>query len=37
MQRILIVEDNWELNKGICYILEKVGYAVNAAHSIEEA
>ncbi len=37
MQRILIVEDDWELNKGICYILEKEGYAVNAAHSIEEA
>ena len=37
MQRILIVEDDWELNKGICYVLEKEGYAVSAAHSIEEA
>ena len=37
MQKILIVEDDWELNRGICYVLEKEGYAVNSAHSIEEA
>lgn len=37
MLRILIVEDDWELCRGISYMLEKEGYAVSQAHSIEEA
>lgn len=37
MQRILIVEDDRELNQGISYILEKEGYAVTSVYSIDEA
>lgn len=37
MQRILVVEDDWELNKNICYMLKKEGYEVLEAHSIVEA
>lgn len=37
MQKILVVEDDWELNQGICYALEKDGYSVCSAHSIKEA
>lgn len=36
MQNILVVEDDWELNQGISYALEKEGYGVSSAHSIEE-
>lgn len=37
MQKILVVEDDWELNQGICYMLEEEGYGVSQAHSIKEA
>lgn len=37
MQKILIVEDDWELNQSVGYVLENNGYAVSAAHSIKEA
>ena len=36
MQRILIVEDDWEMNQGICYILWEEGYDTVSAHSIAE-
>ena len=26
MQRILVVEDDWEMNQGICYVLKENGY-----------
>lgn len=37
MPKILVVEDDWELNQGICYMLEKEHYTVIQVHSIEEA
>lgn len=37
MKRILVVEDDWELNQGISYALEKEQYDVSSAHSIKEA
>ncbi len=37
MQRILVVEDDWEMNQGICYVLKENGYAAASAHSIAEA
>lgn len=37
MQKLLIVEDDWELNRGIAYALEKEGYTVRCAHSLREA
>lgn len=37
MQRILVVEDDWEMNHGICYVLKENGYAAASAHSIAEA
>lgn len=37
MKRVLIVEDDWKLNQGIRYALEKAKYDVVSAHSIEEA
>lgn len=37
MQRILVVEDDWEMNQGICYVLKENGYAAVSAHSIAEA
>lgn len=37
MQRILVVEDDRELNQGICYALNKEGYTTLSAHSIKEA
>lgn len=37
MQKILIVEDDWELNQGICYVLQREGYLACPAHSIREA
>lgn len=37
MQRILIIEDDRELNQALCYALDKQGYQVIPAFSIEEA
>lgn len=37
MQRILVVEDDRELNRGICYALEKEGYGTESAYSVREA
>lgn len=37
MKRILIVEDDYKLNQGICYALAKEHYDVLSSHSIEEA
>ena len=37
MANILVVEDDWEMNQGICYMLEKEGLHTVAAHSVEEA
>lgn len=37
MEQILIVEDDWELNRGIARQLEKEHYATLAAHTMEEA
>lgn len=37
MQSILVVEDDWELNKSICYMLKKEGYETLGAHSIGQA
>ena len=36
MQKILVVEDDWEMNQGICYILREEGYDALSAHSIKE-
>ena len=36
MQRILVVEDDRELNRGICYALEKEGYGTESAYSVSE-
>lgn len=37
MKRILVIEDDWKLNQGICYALQKGNYAFDSAHSIREA
>lgn len=37
MKKILIVEDDWSLNEGICHALSKEGYDPVPAHSLEEA
>lgn len=37
MQKILIIEDDRELNQGVSYAIEKAGYAVFSAYSIEDA
>ncbi|MDO5784753.1 MAG: response regulator transcription factor [Eubacteriales bacterium] len=37
MQKILVVEDDWELNRGITYALEKEQYTVYCAHCLREA
>lgn len=37
MKKILVVEDEWELNQGICCGLAKEGYVTCAAHTISEA
>lgn len=37
MQKILIVEDDREMNQGICYILEKAGFLTISAYSIADA
>lgn len=37
MQNIMVVEDDRELNQGICYALRKYGFSVIPAYSIEEA
>lgn len=34
--KILIVEDDWELNSSLCYMLEKEGFTAVSAHSIKE-
>ena len=36
MQTILIVEDDWEMNQGIAYVLEEEGYRAVSAHSMAE-
>lgn len=36
-KKILVVEDAWELNQSICYMLDKEGYDVLAAGSLTEA
>ena len=37
MQKILIVEDDRELNRTICYTLKKEGYDIYSAYSVREA
>ena len=37
MQKILVVEDDRELNQGICYALSKEEYTTLSANSIKEA
>lgn len=37
MQRILVVEDDWEMNQGIGYVLKENGYIAVSAHSIAAA
>lgn len=37
MENILVVEDDWELNRGICLQLQKEGYASASAHAFWEA
>ncbi len=37
MKKILVVEDDWDLNQGICHALSKEGYETIPAHSLEEA
>lgn len=37
MKKILVVEDDWNLNLGICHALVKQGYETIAAHSLSEA
>lgn len=37
MKKILIVEDDWSLNEGICHALSKEGYEAVPAHSLKEA
>lgn len=36
MQTILIVEDDWEMNQGIAYVLREEGYRTVSAHSMAE-
>lgn len=36
-QKILLVEDDWELGEGITWMLEKEGFLPFTAHSIGEA
>ena len=36
MQTILIVEDDWEMNQGISYVLREEGYRTVSAHSMAE-
>ena len=36
MCRILIIEDDREMNQGISYVLEKGGYRTASVHSIAE-
>ena len=37
MQKVLVVEDDWELNQGICYALQGEEVPYRGAHSLEEA
>lgn len=34
MDRILVVEDDRELNQGICFALQQAGYETESAYSI---
>ena len=36
MQKILVVEDDREMNQGISYVLEEEGYRTISAHTIAE-
>ncbi|QDW73289.1 response regulator transcription factor [Lachnospiraceae bacterium KGMB03038] len=36
MQKILVIEDDWELNDSICYVLGQEGLQTLSAHSLEE-
>ena len=36
MQKILVVEDDWEMNQGICYVLRENGYETACAYSVSE-
>lgn len=36
MQKILVVEDDREMNQGISYVLEEEGYRAISAHTITE-
>ena len=37
MKKILVVEDDWDLNEGICHALSKEGYEAVPAHSLARA
>lgn len=37
MKKILVVEDDWDLNQGICHALSKEGYETIPVHSLERA
>ncbi len=37
MDRILVVEDDRELNQGICFALQQAGYETESAYSTQEA
>ena len=37
MEQILVVEDDWELNHGICWQLQKEAYDTKAAYCIAKA
>lgn len=37
MKKILVVEDDWALNRGICHALSKENYETISARSLEEA
>ena len=37
MEQILVVEDDWELNHGICWQLQKEAYDTTAAYCIAKA
>ena len=36
MDRILVVEDDRELNQGICFALQQAGYETESAYSTQE-